>query len=354
MVVHVFNPDHDLALAFGKECFTPPAAGRGMRADLAFLPAIWAEEGDVVMADDPVMAREMALPLRPWLADVEYVSMRDRKAKVWENAGHIEVKPWGWNLALRRQLLKAGFPETCLPSCGQIDRLRTLSHRATSIPLLRALVAEADGMVGEREAVTHIDDLGRFVGKYGHVVLKAPWSSSGRGVRFVDEWPSSNLMGFVRNVISRQGCIIVEPCFEKEMDFAMEFTADGKGGARYRGLSLFHTVNAAYVGNLLADEEEKEQMLARFLDLTMLHRVKEVVEKEVGRWCNGCYEGPFGVDMMVVRHGQGFALHPCVEVNLRRTMGHVALEMARKTGRQYRVMRVAFENGRYQLLLETS
>ena len=41
------------------------------------------------------------------------------------------------------------------------------------------------------------------------------------------------------------------------------------------------------------------------------------------------YQGPLGVDMMIVAgaEGQGFLLHPCVEINLRRTMGHVALSI---------------------------
>ena len=72
---HVFNPDHDIALAFGKEGFTPPAAGRGMRNDLAFLPAIWAEKGDLVVADNPDLAKEMAKPLKWLLADVDFVAM---------------------------------------------------------------------------------------------------------------------------------------------------------------------------------------------------------------------------------------------------------------------------------------
>ena len=54
---------------------------------------------------------------------------------------------------------------------------------------------------------------------------------------------------------------------------------------------------------------------------------------EVGTSCttllSGRYTGPFGVDMMVVRHadGAGHSIHPCVELNLRRTMGHVALHL---------------------------
>ena len=35
--------------------------------------------------------------------------------------------------------------------------------------------------------------------------------------------------------------------------------------------------------------------------------------------------------MMIVAKpdGNGFLIHPCVEINLRRTMGHVALDMAK-------------------------
>ena len=57
--------------------------------------------------------------------------------------------------------------------------------------------------------------------------------------------------------------------------------------------------------------------------------------------------------MMVVRRDQGFALHPCVEVNLRRTMGHVALALTRRTRGEFNVMRVLYENGIYKLLLES-
>ena len=348
-VGHVFNPDHDIALAFGKEGFTPPAAGRGMRNDLAFLPAIWAEKGDLVVADNPDLAKEMAKPLKWLLADVDFVAMGEMKNRA---ADGFVVRPWGWNRALRHQLSRAGIPEDCLPSKEGLDRLRRMSHRATSIPLLHTLVDGSEAMVGERADVTDIDDLQRLDEKYGRMVLKAPWSSSGRGVRFVEKWSSANVMGFARNVIARQGSIIVEPCYERVMDFAMEFVADGMGMAEYRGLSLFHTVNGAYVGNLLAPEEEKWQILAQHIDSAALHQVRNVVEKVVGEWCRNCYDGPFGVDMMVVRQQQGFALHPCVEVNLRRTMGHVALDVAKKTQGQCRVMRVAYENGTYRLRLE--
>ena len=48
MKIHIFNPEHDIALASNLSNFTAPHAGRQLRHDLGFLPAIWADEGDVI------------------------------------------------------------------------------------------------------------------------------------------------------------------------------------------------------------------------------------------------------------------------------------------------------------------
>lgn len=324
-----------------------------MRADLAFIPALWADDGDIVLVDDAERARRMAKPLGKWLADVEWVQLNDSRTLAARIRDGVVVRPWGWNAALRFQLLKRGVDCSSLPSSEQVGMVRALSHRATSIPLLQTLTEKADGVVGERVEVRQTDELDSLARRWGQFVVKAPWSSSGRGVRFASQWPLPNLEGFVRNVILRQGSVVVEPLYEKETDFAMEFVADGEGKATFQGLSLFHTVNGAYVGNWLATEKEKRQRLAQYVDMNTLDNVAHLIACEVGQWCKGCYQGPFGVDMMVVRLPQGYALHPCVEVNLRRTMGHVALDLAKRTHGEFSVMRVLYENGIYKLLLES-
>ena len=60
------------------------------------------------------------------------------------------------------------------------------------------------------------------------------------------------------------------------------------------------------------------------------------------------YNGPFGVDMMIAAKDGQFELVSCIELNLRRTMGHVALELARITKPQS-LMRVDFDGNRYHL-----
>ena len=47
----------------------------------------------------------------------------------------------------------------------------------------------------------------------------------------------------------------------------------------------------------------------------------------LGQVLCGVYAGPLGIDMMVVRHEGSLLVHPCVEMNLRATMGHVALRV---------------------------
>ena len=58
--------------------------------------------------------------------------------------------------------------------------------------------------------------------------------------------------------------------------------------------------------------------------------------------------------MMVLSDGgNGFKIHPCVELNLRRTMGHVALSAWRSDILQQRLLSIAY-SGSYHLRLHTT
>jgi hypothetical protein len=130
-------------------------------------------------------------------------------------------------------------------------------------------------------------------------------------------------------VIHEQGEVMVEPYYNKVKDFGMEFEVDDQGVVHYLGLSLFHTKNGAYIGNLLATEEAKREQMGRYVSLGLLDEIKQHIIQNVQL---GDYQGPFGIDMMIVNSqlstvNSQLLLHPCVELNLRRTMGHVALSL---------------------------
>ena len=54
--------------------------------------------------------------------------------------------------------------------------------------------------------------------------------------------------------------------------------------------------------------------------------------------------------MMVVQYEDKPLLQPCVELNLRSTMGHVALALSKQMPVENKVMRITFETD-YQLII---
>ena len=331
MTLHIFNPEHDIALASHLSNFTAPHAARQLRHDVGWLPAIWCAPGDVVMVDDVTFAQTSWRHFRtnghlkdvgpsPLFADRRQLGRLDITA----------VEPWGWDSALKALLLRAGVKDQLLPSDETLEQIRTCSGRQWSARLLPQL--RLPGTVGEAFVCREEAQVDSLLVKYRHLVVKAPWSSSGRGIRFIDDDRCSlSLHGkWLRNLIRTQGEVTVEPYYKKVKDFGMEFHAHGDGTVTFEGLSLFNTKNGAYTGNIIATEQAKREVLSRYVPPELIDQTAQLIAKlAVAELCS--YRGPFGVDMMIVGNDdEGFLLHPCVELNLRNTMGSVAIRLTEK------------------------
>ena len=338
--LHIFNPEHDIALASNLSNFTAPHAGRQLRHDLGYLPAIWAKDGDYVLVEDV----EWAQTAFSRLMHRRFEGFINKHALARLNIDRVE--PWGWDLALREFLFRYGLDT--VPTEEEIAVIRDLSHRKHAIWLLREL-REFDGTTGDSWLADMMVEVRQALRYNRRIVVKAPWSSSGRGIRFIDEEINDYQERWIRNVIARQGCVEIEPFYHKIKDFGMEFESDGEGRVNYLGLSLFHTQNGAYTGNILATEEEKREMISHYLSTDLLDTVQQRICERLGERFKGMYSGPFGIDMMTVAsEADGFLLHPCVEINLRRTMGHVALELSKQCASD-QLMRIDFADNVYKL-----
>lgn len=348
-VLHIFNPEHDIALAANLSNFTAPHAGRQLRHDLGYLPAIWATDGYVLVENVEDAQRDFArLMHRPFDCFVG----KHQLAKL----DITRVEPWGWDLALRSFLLRYGV-ET-VPSEEEIGVIRDLSHRKHAVDLLRAL--EMEDTTGQSWLADTIVEVKQALGNCGKLVVKAPWSSSGRGVRFIDNTLNDYQQRWIKNVVAAQGSVVIETYCHKIKDFGMEFESDGRGQVRYLGLSLFHTENGAYMGNILASEDEKMEIISHYISTDLLVHIQQKICDHLGELYRGRYAGPFGVDMMVARgddngqlsmaNGQ-YLLNPCVEINLRRTMGHVALALAEQVPSDH-MMRVEYSDNTYKMKIK--
>lgn len=350
-VIHHFNPEHDIALAANLSNFTPPHAGRQLRKDLGYLPALWADDGDAILVDD---ADEAFTAWETYIRETERNGCMLKhlcaspRFVTWEDVGRLSmmehIDPWGWDTALCAHLKRAGVKESLLPDTSWLESVRSFSHRRQTARILPSL--RIKGTVGQAYECDTLQDVQAILQQHPSVVIKAPWSSSGRGVRFVS---NSNLAAYERwlqNVLTAQQSVMVEPYYHSIQDFGMEFTVCEDGTLQAEGLSVFYTEKGAYSGNLLVTEQQKRDSLGRYIHLNILD---EIIIRLQDCLKPDCYRGPLGVDMMIVEHQGEYLLHPCVEVNVRRTMGHVALALGRHLENQQGVMRIKYDGAHYHL-----
>ena len=107
----------------------------------------------------------------------------------------------------------------------------------------------------------------------------------------------------------------------------MEFFSNGKGKVRFIGYSLFETdKRGIYKENLLATDDDILGKLSAYVPASVFRLLCRRLTIELAHTI-GEYEGYLGVDMMICRTPlakTGYAIHPCVEINLRMNMGVVA------------------------------
>lgn len=339
-----------MALAFNGKYFTAPHAGRQLRSDCDFLPVIWAHEGDAVLVDDIESAkahlRRLGIDSSKYELVTKQLPRRLNRIK--------SIEPWGWDEAIAFKLGRLGISADLLPSHAQIASWRELSSRRFAALALHdvceRLQSRHCAVVGSATYVTQAEDIKEMLHSQPKSVIKAPWSSSGRGIRYVQDQLDPSIERWAENVISQQGGIMIEPYYNKVKDFGMEFTVRD-GQITYNGLSIFSTVHGAYTGNVIANEAYKQEALSAYLSPDVLKEVRNVI-KEVLEPSLSNYNGCFGVDMMIVRdNNENLLLHPMVEINLRRTMGHVALALSERKPSTHAIMRIVYEGTRYHLRL---
>ena len=317
--LHIFNPSHDEALAANTPYYYPTKAARTLAADLCVLPAWWAKPGDYILI--PI---EVALPPADFCPNgVHFVHPSDLKKGVVEQ--FTAVAPWGWDDLLIHQLKQAGVPASLLPSAEKMSVIRQLSSRHTAVLLLKSLRADLPNSVGESFWATTEEEVWNIAANYPAVMLKAPWSCSGRGVFSAQPDAPESIRKRVARILREQGAIEVEPLYERVSDFALEFYANEQT-VHYTGLSAFVTTAiGAYAGNKIDEEEILLQQLPQEIREQLLATI-ESMERHLQHLLHNQYQGPLGIDLMCVRNDDGqLALHPCVEINLRNTMGQVAL-----------------------------
>lgn len=322
----LFNPENDIALAKGLSRFTPPKQARLLHDNCAEISFWLGEEDDLFL-----VPLERLDSIHRWI-DTLGVQGPQPIITAREN-GITSLSPWGWSEHAATQFDEAEVPEKILQSYRpMISKCREMSHRRQSRQLLELM--KADGINVKFPLPEEIDSFEAFedvVRRMGKVYIKAPWSSSGRGVFQADFNSYMSVRKRVEAIIASQGSVMVEKSLDKILDFAMLFSIEN-GNASFAGYSLFNNSGGTrYRGNMIASDDMILSHINRFISFEEVLRIKEGVRHSLQQLIGMDYSGPVGVDMLIFKNGVGsVAVNPCVEINLRYTMGFVASGIFRK------------------------
>lgn len=317
-----FCPENDLALADGGARYTPPAGALAVARAGRLLPMLWASDDDVVI-----------VPRREWQCEAT-LEVAGRLRSLYGARGRVvcetdltgyDLAPWGWSRYTRTLLNEAGMHVKQTYDDEALDRIRTLSHRSISIRV-NTLIGEQGISIPplpvEARSFGDVVALSRDYERMGYrgVVVKLPWSCSSRGVVMADSERVAAISGQLEGMIRRQGSVMVEPWLERGSDFAMLFESDGEGSVAFRAVSTFVTdIMGRYGGNVIGHQEALKAIVGE-----LPHELVQAVENALGDVIGHDYKGWLGVDMMRYTHDRFSCIAPCVEVNLRMTMGVAA------------------------------
>lgn len=282
----IFNPEHDICLANGDKNFVPPMSALRFAHEGASLMQVLYGKDAVAVATAEFHTVSIAEPYR--------------------------IVPWGWDAVVKQHLRKQGAAESVLLSDEQIEVLRDLQHRTSVLSLQEGAAA-----------VESIPALHDYLNRYHRIVLKAPWSGSGRGVRWVTERFSPQDLFWAEKVIKEQRCVVAEPRRNVVIDFAMEYEMQASA-VNFVGYSLFKTQSGVYRYNLLwSDVRIRQEIVSRLTDVSQWNTLQARLNKWLQQQVLGKYQGPLGVDFFIDADGKVYL----GEVNFRHTMGLVAHQL---------------------------
>ena len=328
MTLHYFNPDNDLALANGNPHYTPTPHAELLRRDLQLLPCWLALPGDAVLCDDP--------SLQAWVDEHQLPVTLVGRNRLGSLPADTVLRPWGWSAAMRWRLMRWSTPEAILPNDNDIDQWRMLSHRRTTIDIHRRVNA----LLGYTLCPTPIelsslDDVLEFAHSHAGCYIKEPWSGSGRGILRAIDHSGRDFVQRAFGSLRKQGTLLCEPAYDRVLDFAIEMECQC-GVAEVIGYSVFESdFHSQFSSGMVAQRKVLRQMIQEYYP--EFEKVENALAQVVTEMIAPHYNGPLGIDMLLYRRNDNtIGINPCVEMNLRTTMGHVTAALGNRHGMEGR------------------
>lgn len=285
MKVHYFNPGYEAAIEKGSCNYTPPIMVQQLRRDLQTLPLYYADVNEEVFISSP-------LP-----DDLLCKRLIDNKEQV------FELLPWGWSPDL-----KSSFPNINLPY--SLEEMKLFGSRSLSIELWHAVYQKAPNLF-----LYHPPKEVSIGGEVepGEWVLKEDYTSSGRGVEFINARQNPKIIISRRFGVKKGKRLFIEPFYHIKEERGYEFWRSEEGEITYIGNHKAIIERGRYKGSSIGESSDDD---------------REYIDSLIGGLTTlplGSYSGVIGVDTAIYQDESVERFVPCFEVNVRPTMGYVAI-----------------------------
>ncbi len=333
-MLYYFNPGHETAVLNASPYYKPPAIQMKMQEDLSFLPAWYASEKNFVWVE-----KELPVDFLAFLTEnfdrMPRVTGKYNLNEYLPELYHTQVKLWGispQSIYYFQQLNKNAGLSLQLPEWK--NEYRELSGRLSAKDCLEFL-SESSKYISKDiipSYYTSLEEIEKKINVFsGNYVIKSPYSSSGRGLLWIEKNINQSNRQVLQGMLNKQLMVSIEKALDKKVDFSMQFSSDGKGQIVFEGLSLFLTDGRGnYRGTCVCSQQKIQSELSKYLQPELLEQVKSLLIKYLTKKYACIYTGELGVDMMVYEESGRYKFHPCVEINMRTTMGFLALQLQKK------------------------
>lgn len=334
--IYFFNPTCEYAVANGTVSWQPNRILQKMEDDLSALPLFFAQKNDKVIVNK--------FPSDTYLKHLQEIGIQAPDFILKKNikAGNFDFKieklhPWGWSPAAHKFL--APLKENCSeefknsPVFNWKPEYKNYYSKKFARSILHEITRSypSEHFIDQNQ-LTEIciqkEDFELLIKKWGQLMVKAPWSSSGRGLQPIRYQPiHPKVWDKILAMVKDQGYTIVEPYLNKVIDLAFQFEIK-KGKIKYLGISNFSTdYKGQYNGNNLNGlpdtlTTDVTDFIKRVPSLVINPMIEILESSELAH----SYEGIFGVDTLIFRDSNGqLKVNPCLEINVRRNMGLLSL-----------------------------
>lgn len=311
-----------------------------MRHDLASLMCLFATEEDYVYSPSEDGYSAELLNYKGEKLSAPYTHLPQLELTLWALDPHTvkSLEQWANKVGIR------------LLSPTITDRYLELSHRQSARDLLQSLTRAYPNVFSGDDILPHwiypedadtvtVDELLELFNTIkahspdGCLMLKRPFTSSGRGVMTITPPLDEEKAKWVKEQLGTYG-ISIEPKLNRLQDYALILEVRDTE-VIIVGYSLFYTDNqrgVSYSGSLLRDSEalRTEMLNAIGCPHPIWSEIEEFIRGYLAERLIGHYRGFLGIDMLLYRNLQGETkLNPVVEINLRASMGLIALQLSK-------------------------